>query len=131
MAILDKNKDDELTYDELFGKNHDAWKNAHPKHPRYEKKMLKAQFAAADANGDKKLDLNELFVLHNLQVLQSTEPKLYFKLKALDHVAYMDTDNDGEVSWAEFKAFMMPHIKAAVKADVDIGATGQVPSGIY
>lgn len=131
LAILDKNKDGELTYDELFGKNHDAYQHASPQHPRYEKKMLKAQFVAADANGDKKLDLNELFVLHNLQVLQSTEPKLYFKLKALDHVAYMDTDNDGEVSWAEFKAFMLPHIKAAVKADVDIGATGPVPSGIY
>ena len=45
------------------------------------------------------------------QTLATTEPKEYFKIKALDHVTYMDKNGDGEVDWKEFQDFMLPHVK--------------------
>jgi Ca2+-binding EF-hand superfamily protein len=43
-----------------------------------------------------------------------TAPKIFFELKAKDHIEFMDTNGDGGVDWQEFKSFMAPHVKAAL-----------------
>merc|ERR1711865_1185964 len=118
IKALDQNKDGELTQKEMFG-DPELW-SVDPKAPKAEKKeqeaLLTSLFKTADENADGKLDVNELFVFHNAQTLATTEPAEYFKIKALDHVAYMDKNSDEKVDWKEFSDFMLPHVKTAIKA---------------
>lgn len=119
ITALDKNKDEELSLKEMFG-DPQLWRvdpSAPKESAKEQQKMLTALFDLADENADGKLDVNELFVFHNAQTLATTEPKEYFKIKALDHVTYMDKNGDGEVDWKEFQDFMLPHVKAAIKAE--------------
>jgi Ca2+-binding EF-hand superfamily protein len=124
ITALDKNKDEELSLKELFG-DPQLWKvnkDSNKSQQKIENKMLTSLFDIADENADGKLDVNELFVFHNVQTLSTTEPKEYFKIKALDHVTYMDTDKDGEVDWKEFQNFMLPHVKAAIQVESGKGS---------
>merc|ERR1719258_359092 len=131
VEALDKTKTVILTMKEMFG-DPQLWQ-VDPTAPKKEKaiqeKMLKSLFAAADENADGKLDINELFVFHNVQTLATTEPKEYFAVKALDHITYMDKNSDDMVSWEEFKDFMLPHVKAAIQAqDAGLGGSSSEPT---
>jgi len=129
IKALDTDGDGEVSQKELFGhKNYKPDPGTPDDEKAIQMKMLDAFFNAADENADKKLDVNELFMFHNLQDLAGQEPKEYFKAKALDHITYMDKNNDGDVDWAEFQAFMLPHVKAAIKAqDSATSEAGDAP----
>ena len=105
IAIFDKNGDGELTFDELFGRESPA-----------KQKEYKAAFEMVDQDKSKSLDVQELFDLHNQMWMKRwIEPKLFFKMKAKDHINVMDTNGDGKIDWSEFAAFMKPHIEEAMK----------------
>eukprot|EP00935_MAST-01C_sp_MAST-1C-sp1_P002230 g2230.t1 len=105
IAIFDKNGDGELTFDELFGRESPA-----------KQKEYKAAFEMVDQDKSKSLDVQELFDLHNQMWMKRwIEPKMFFKMKAKDHINVMDTNGDGKIDWPEFAAFMKPHIEEAMK----------------
>jgi Ca2+-binding EF-hand superfamily protein len=105
IKIFDKDGDGELTMQELFGRES----------PENQKKYGE-QFKLADQNEDGKLDAEELFDLHNMVWMKHwIAPQAFFKLKAKDHINFMDTNHDGGVDWQEFASFMKPHIEEAIK----------------
>jgi len=130
MKDIDTNGDGLLDEKEVSKEIQGDMVKVDPQAPKKQKaiqnKMLKSLFGAADENADGKLDINELFVFHNVQTLATTEPKEYFKVKAMDHITYMDKNHDEEVDWQEFQNFMLPHVKAAIHAqDVSTDIKGE------
>merc|ERR1712096_401558 len=87
-------------------------------------KKYSEEFKMADQNEDGKLDVEELFDLHNMVWMKHwIAPQAFFALKAQDHITFMDTNHDGGVDWTEFSTFMTPHIKEAIEE-------GNLPDGI-
>lgn len=92
MHHLDKDKDKELSKSEVFP---DAPKD------KVHAKLQDMQFKLADENHDSKLNEGEFFLFNHPEYSDNKEA--YFSLKAEDHMASMDTNHDGKVSWNEFK----------------------------
>lgn len=98
MEMMDDNGDGKLSKEEMFGKTTQTAKQKEADNRMFD--FADGQFG----NKDGLLDAEEVFIMALPQY--SADRKAWYQFKARDHMEEMDTDNDHEVSWKEYKDAM-------------------------